>query len=60
MMQRKHFELIAKALAAAKPLAGDPAENFGWEHTTKVMADYLRETNPNFNRARFLTAANGS
>ena len=54
-MTRKDFELIADALAAARPR---PDNVLVHEHNyiAKQLAAKLRSTNPNFDSARFLRA----
>ena len=49
MLTRKHFELIAKAMA-------QQAGQLGHKETCEVLADALATSNPNFNRDRFLKA----
>lgn len=51
-MSRKHFELIARVL---RNLDGT-VPHADRKATAEAFADELRATNPNFDRARFLTA----
>lgn len=60
-MQRRHFELIAEALRASISRTSN-SPNGPWTVTEQGrricedLADALNQTNPNFNRARFLRA----
>lgn len=52
-MTKKHFEAIARMLANHPANKSAEIRSLGWE-----LADYFGSINPNFDRARFLTAAN--
>lgn len=52
-MTRKDFELIAKVLKGSENRIID---DLALEGLAETFADYLTDTNPNFDRARFLTA----
>jgi hypothetical protein len=63
MLTRKHFELIANALSAAKPIDDNEEKisvlivrNMTWELCTEKMADALQAANPRFNRQIFFAA----
>lgn len=51
-MTRKDFELIAQTLRYADEIVDETA----MEALADVFANALSNTNPNFDRARFLTA----
>ena len=55
-MSRQHFELIAEVLADTQPLEIPAAIN-QWQKTISMFADKLAETNPLFDRDRFINAA---
>lgn len=64
-MTRKHFEVIADYLKAAKPFDHDVDDNYNsyefgrdvqWEYMTLGLADILEQQNPKFKRDRFLIA----
>ena len=58
-MTRRDFELIAGTLKDARWPAdklGAPTHNGAVDAVARDFAGRLRSTNPNFNRARFLTA----
>lgn len=58
-MQRRHFELIAEALKAAKPSPHSPdmpARLSQWRATVSEFCGRFSATNGQFNKARFLTA----
>ena len=61
-MTRKDYELIAKAIKAAKPsdsTMADYAEmtrKLGWRNTVHSVAEALAGDNPRFDRERFLKA----
>jgi hypothetical protein len=67
-MTRKDFELIAAAVKDARPLSkyrmDDPVAvrlsilnaNTALDNVADFLADRLSQTNPRFDRARFLTA----
>lgn len=52
-MTRKDFELIAKVL---KQSENEIIDDLALEGLAETFADYLIETNPAFDRARFLKA----
>lgn len=52
-MTRKHFEMIAGQLKANKARSTDKAAA---DILSYEMATKLQDTNPNFNRVRFLKA----
>ena len=54
-MTRKHFELIAAALASERP-APDSDAALVWEHVRNAIIDALATTNPHFDRDRFFKA----
>ena len=54
-MTRQHFQLIADAID--EMFMGNTHWNRNLEQVAHKFADKLAETNPNFNRDRFLTAA---
>ena len=50
LMQRRHFELIAKTLKNERPGANwDPNKLVMWNQIVKGLSDTFRTTNPNFN-----------
>jgi len=60
-MTKKHFKAIAAAVAQARDEAepapgeyGDPVAAI--DTLAHALADVCRQTNPNFDRARFLSA----
>lgn len=60
-MTRKDFVLIADTLKATKPFSSarvmvNMDALLAWRATAEAMADALARTNPQFDRARFLTA----
>jgi hypothetical protein len=60
-MTRRDFELIARALYNARPVAsqdqdGDAARLRQWGATCESMADALAGASSAFNRARFMAA----
>jgi len=54
-MTRKHFEAIAKVLRDNRSSTNDA----DWYNLVSAMADACAETNPNFDRSRFITACRG-
>lgn len=61
-MSRKHFQMLAKALAEAKPLFGDDGDGLQgkqWRDDVHSVANVCERAIPNFNRARFIEACNG-
>lgn len=56
MMTRKHFNLIAKAIADAADIAESREEGRILKQVARNLADGLETTNPAFNRDRFLDA----
>lgn len=54
-MSRKHYELIASALAGRKPEAGS-AKWGQWAYDCMALADVFVRDNVRFDRARFLEA----
>lgn len=68
-MTRKHFVLLAAALARSKPVSSPPATvgifervtaERQWRTDCAAIADCLAETNGAFDRARFLRACEGA
>lgn len=56
-MQKRHYELVAKAIAEAMyELAPEPNVAYGVELTANKLADALARQNEKFDRARFLRA----
>lgn len=56
-MTRKDYELIAETLRTAKPLSDASGEVHAfWGRTCDMFAITLSETNPRFDRMRFLKA----
>lgn len=53
-MEHGHFELIAAALRKTAPGSSGAKER--WFDTVQDMAETLTDTNPNFNRVRFIAA----
>lgn len=56
MMERRHFELIARVLEEQKPSGWDDLEDAMWRRIVHNFADALAPTNPLFDRERFLKA----
>lgn len=56
-MTHKDFVLIAGALATARSFNGHAN---GVDNATECLANALATTNPRFDRARFMAAANGT
>lgn len=57
MMTRKHYEALAAALLATRPMSD---ERFaGGNDAVVAVAAALAADNPRFDRARFLAACNG-
>lgn len=54
-MTRKHFTAIAKALATTRP-SGDAKRVAQWLRDVEAMANTCAETNPRFDRVRFVDA----
>jgi hypothetical protein len=69
-MTRKDFELIARAVRDARPIAklesltsqaarnGVIGANSALDQVARNLADELQSTNPRFDRARFIEACN--
>lgn len=55
-MTRKDFELIARALAETREGVASPEQKRGVEMAARVLGTYLRDTNPRFDRGRFVRA----
>lgn len=65
-MSKKHFIQLAAALRASRPTTNKPhfadltpCESMnlaGWRMTVRSVADVCAQTNPRFDRARFLAA----
>lgn len=53
-MQKRHFEAIAKALLAARPLASLQMEQ--WKEDVMAIAKVCEAHNEHFNLQRFLKA----
>lgn len=60
-MTRKHFELIAKAIADVRDIESrrghDASPGYVLDHVARELADVLATTNTSFDRQRFLLAA---
>ncbi len=56
-LQHRHFAFIAATFAACKPEAGTPEISF-WCMTVDHFASACADSNPRFDRRRFLTACN--
>lgn len=54
-MSKKHFEALAAALKAMQPHLTEELI-YQWELDCDAVADVCARFNPNFDRARFLTA----
>lgn len=54
-MSRKHFEALAAALRESKPLAEQSAL-LQWQLDVAKVSDVLAESNPRFDRGKFLDA----
>ncbi len=59
-MTRKHFEAFAAALANIRPekeglIYGDTQRN-AWQNSVGLIASVCAESNPRFDRERFLAA----
>lgn len=65
-MTRKDFTLIATALLYSRPVNPNPQEPADaarmeiWDATLREFARVLADTNPAFNRSRFMSAAGGT
>jgi hypothetical protein len=55
-MTKKDFQLIASALRESFPERGSEHPTQQWERTVHTIASALSESNPRFDRARFLSA----
>ena len=55
-MTRKDFQLIADTLKASKPKSEVSQPLANWMMTVDRFADALAETNPRFDRDRFINA----
>ena len=56
-MTRKHFEAIAAILAANMDNSGTAGEIWRGQCIADDLAEYFAETNPRFDKQRFLTAS---
>ena len=57
MFQRRHYEFIARTLAALEPVEGMPeGTRYQWEQSVENFATALSRDNGNFQRDRFLRA----
>lgn len=57
-MTKKDYELVAKAMRIAKPLATDPdlLENHNWRFTVSRLIDEFKQDNPKFQPKKFAHA----
>jgi hypothetical protein len=55
-MTRKDFQLIADAVKRLQVFSNSGSDEISLGLVAKELADALATTNPNFDRARFLTA----
>ena len=53
-MTRKDFEAIARAFAQTRP--GVVKMDGDWARAMRAIADHCEESNPRFNRERFVNA----
>lgn len=59
-MTRKHFVLLAAALARSKPRHETESHEIQWRADCEAIADCLASTNGSFDRARFIRACEGA
>jgi hypothetical protein len=56
-MTKKHFNKLALELAAARPYRATAPHNWsGWRVAVRAVAQASEESNPRFDREKFLTA----
>jgi hypothetical protein len=55
-MTRKHFELLARALAWSRPPMDDTAACAQWQEDVNGMAVVAAGTNARFNKHKFIAA----
>jgi hypothetical protein len=55
-MTKKHFELIARALAKSRPTGLSIVARNQWEITVKTFGQMCDDLNPSFNHKLFLDA----
>lgn len=55
-MQRRHFEVVAKAFSDSRPPDVEVAELRGWYAAVRAVGYRLSLTNPQFDRERFEAA----
>lgn len=55
-MTRKHYVLLARALAHVQPMDEEPISFQQWADDVRAIADVLAADNPRFDRQRFLFA----
>lgn len=63
-MTKKDYELIALGLSLSQPTVKMATDNksewqchrYQWQNTVSYLADKLEDTNPRFDRSRFLNA----
>ena len=60
-MTKKHFNRIAHALQQAKPVSTfDEGAMESWRDLCRDIASICADSNPNFDRQRFMTACEGN
>jgi hypothetical protein len=60
-MTRKHYKIIAQAMAESKPKGTNESYSNDivvWKATVETLAMYLRHNNANFDKDKFLDACN--
>jgi hypothetical protein len=58
-MTRKHYKIIAQAMAESKPTGTNELMRLEvWQATVDTLAMYLRHNNANFDKDKFLDACN--
>ncbi len=58
-MTRKHYKIIAQAMAESKPKGTYELVGLGvWQAAVDTLAMYLRHNNANFDKDKFLDACN--